>query len=609
MSRKIRLFNGIRSRFVVMFLLIVIIVTLVMGTVLSINMSNYYDNQFTDAMNRVFTDDFIYQAERDLEQTTDPVGGLNRRLQAYTPQLGIDSYCNYFILDSQTGEVLEASDMKKSNQVTNTSAMLQALNGEIGTHTTADYMEFAVPIGNYIVYIYDSKEETKAVMNEVFQLIIQSVLIGVGFSLILSFFLSQNITKPITVLTKRATAFAGGDFESKSEDNLAEEEEEKVSGVVLDNSEDEIDELSNTFEYMAERLKSTMDAMEAEKTKIQTILQNMEEGVIAFDDEGKVVLMNPSARRLLSIWKAETVEFDRLFSDFGIDVSVGNILYVQEKGMIRHKLRLNGLYLSLYFDRIEMEIRKLGIVVGISDITEGEQLDLSRREFVANVSHELRTPLTTIKAYTETVISGNFEDKEVSKRFLEVVVDEVDRMTRMVSDLLMLSQLDHGRMSLKITRVRLESLLKRVSYKMEMNAKEQKQTLKLTLRGEIPDIAGDSDKLEQVLTNILSNSIKYTQEGGRIDMIAGSMGSNVYIRIIDNGIGIAPEDQKHIFERFYRADKARTRTAGGTGLGLAIAAQIIELHNGKITLASELGRGTEVSVLLPIDNFKPHPEK
>lgn len=588
-----------------MFLLIVVIVTLMMGTVLSINMSNYYDDQFTDAMNRVFTDDFIYQAERDLEQTNDPVGGLSRRLGAYTPQLGIDSYCNYFILDANTGEVLGASDMKKSNQVSDTAVMLHALNGEKATDATADYMEFAVPIGEYIVYIYDSKEETKAVMNEVFWLIIQSMLIGIGFSLILSFFLSKNITKPITALTKRATAFAGGDFEPGPEEAAVEL---PVVPAEEAKPEDEIGELSNTFEYMAGRLKLTMDAIEAEKTKIQTILQNMEEGVIAFDDQGKVVLMNPSAKTLLSLWKEEAIEFDRLFSDFGVDISVGNILYVQEKGIIRRKLRLNGHYLSLYFDKIEMEIRKLGIVVGISDITEGEQLDIARREFVANVSHELRTPLTTIKAYTETVISGDFEDKDISKRFLEVVVDEVDRMTRMVSDLLMLSQLDHGRLSLKVTWVRLESLLKRVSYKMEINAKEQKQTLKLTLRGEIPNILGDSDKIEQVLTNILSNAIKYTQEGGHIDMIAGCMGANVYIRIIDNGIGIAPEDQKHLFERFYRADKARTRAAGGTGLGLAIAAQIVELHHGKITLASEPGRGTEVSIMLPLENFKPHQE-
>lgn len=609
MKRSIKLFNGIRSRFVVMFLLIVIIVTLLMGTVLSINMSNYYDKQFTDAMERVFTDDFIYQAERDLEQTSDPVGGLDRRLGAYTPQLGIDSYCNYFILDAETGEVLEASDMKKSNQVSNTTVMLQALNGQKATDANADYMEFAAPIGDYIVYIYDSKEETKAVLNEVFRLILQSVLIGIGFSLILSFFLSKNITKPITALTKRATAFAGGNFDAKSEETLAGDEETTDADAGDGGAEDEIGELSNTFEYMAGRLKTTMDAIEAEKTKIQTILQNMEEGVIAFDDQGKVVLMNPSAKTLLSIWKEEQVEFDRLFSDLGVDVSVGNILYVQEKGIFRQKLRFNGHYLSLYFDKIEIEIRKLGIVVGISDITEGEQLDISRREFVANVSHELRTPLTTIKAYTETVISGKFEDKEISRRFLEVVVDEVDRMTRMVSDLLMLSQLDHGRMSLKVTQVRLESLLKRVAYKMEMNAKEQKQVLKLTLRGEIPNILGDSDKIEQVLTNILSNAIKYTQEGGHIDMIAGCMGSNVYIRIIDNGIGIAPEDQKHIFERFYRADKARTRAAGGTGLGLAIAAQIVELHHGKITLASEPGRGTEVSIVLPLENFKPHPEE
>ena len=567
-----------------MFLLIVLVVTVLMGTFLSISMSNFYDKQFSGAMSRVFTDDFIRQTERDMSLSQDPIQNLSQRLAAYTPQLGIDSYCNFFIIDPKSGKVLRGSDMTKTNQVKNTSVMLKALNGKSGGGATANELEYAVPIGDYIVYIYDSKEEARSVMSEVLKIIMQAVIVGIGISLIIGFFLSRNITKPISQLTKRATAFASGDFDKTDE---------------LIEAKDEIGELSKTFAYMSQQLQNTMNGLESEKTKMQTILKNMGEGVIAFDENGHIIHINPAAKLMLAICYEDSVAFDEFFADLGADINLGDILYMEEKRTLRKKMHFNGQYLSMYFAKIEIDYHKNpGVVVGISDITESEQLDISRREFVANVSHELRTPLTTIKAYTETVINGKFEDKTISFNFLGVVVDEVDRMTRMVQDLLLLSQLDHGNLSFKMTEVKLSSLIRRVAYKMEMNAKERKQTVRLSEQNDIPNIYGDSDKIEQVLTNIVSNSIKYTGEGGHIEIYAGTLRDKVYIKVVDNGIGISKEDQQRVFERFYRVDKARTRAAGGTGLGLAIAAQIVSLHERfialrwtRVRLASRRGNG------------------
>ncbi len=579
-------FWGIQSKLVIIFLLIVLVVTTLMGTFLAIRMSNYYDKQFSDAMNRVFTDDFIRQTERDMQLSQNPAQNLYDRLSAYIPQLGIDSYCNFFIVDRENGSVLKSSDMSKTYQVKNSDVMLQALNGKMASGATADSMEFAVPIDRYIVYIFDSKEQIKSVMSEVLKIILQAIVVGVGISIILGFFLSRTITKPIALLTKRARAVASGDF-SKGGEFIA--------------SRDEIGELSRTFSHMSTRLKNTMHGLKSEKAKMQTILKNMGEGVIAFDDSGHIIHINPAAKSMLSICNEEIVEFDELMRGIGLNVNLGDILYWEGKQTLRKKLHFNRQYLRIYFARIEIDYhKKYGVVVGISDITESEQLDLSRREFVANVSHELRTPLTTIKAYTETVIGSHYEDPDLCNNFLGVVVDEVDRMTRIVQDLLLLSQLDHGNMACKMGVVKFSNLLKRVSYKMEITAREKKQVVKLVPQTELPDIDGDSDKIEQVLTNIISNAIKYTPEGGHIMIYAGAFRESVYVKVVDDGIGISKEDQKRIFERFYRVDKARTRAAGGTGLGLAIASQIVQLHGGNIKINSDIGAGTEVVLTLPV---------
>ena len=223
---------------------------------------------------------------------------------------------------------------------------------------------------------------------------------------------------------------------------------------------------------------------------------------------------------------------------------------------------------------------------------------MSRREFVANVSHELRTPLTTIKSYSETIQA--YAASEEEKKFLDVIIREVDRMTRIVKDLLTLSSLDSNKFTANFEYCSLDELLREVVDKMSMDALRHKHIIEYFPSTSIPDIYADRDRIEQVITNIVSNAIKYTPDGGNIQMFAGCLYNEVYIKIKDNGIGINKEDLPRVFERFYRVDKARSREHGGTGLGLAIAKNFVELHGGTIKITSKAGKGTEVLIKLPI---------
>ena len=222
-----------------------------------------------------------------------------------------------------------------------------------------------------------------------------------------------------------------------------------------------------------------------------------------------------------------------------------------------------------------------------------------RKEFVANVSHELKTPITTIKSYAETLMDGDITDKELSSQFLSVIDNECDRMARIVKDLLQLSNLDYNKTKWKKESISIKELLKHACMKMNLAAKEKGHHIELNIEENIPDIVADKDGIEQVILNIISNSIKYTEDNGIIEINNYEAEGDVVISIKDNGIGIPQMDQKRIFERFYRVEKGRSRDLGGTGLGLSIAKEIIEAHNGNIVLNSEPNIGTEVIIKLP----------
>ena len=234
-------------------------------------------------------------------------------------------------------------------------------------------------------------------------------------------------------------------------------------------------------------------------------------------------------------------------------------------------------------------------------LEELKKAEVVRREFVANVSHEMRTPLTSIRTYAETISETQDMQHDTKEEFLRVIINESDRMAKIVQDLLELSRFDSGTSVLSIERFSIERSVRDVYAAIALEAKKRNQELNLELEWKLPEIKGDHARIEQVLMNIISNALKYTPDGGKIDISGGSSEKDVWIKIEDTGVGIPQEDLTRVFDRFYRVDKARTRESGGTGLGLSIAKEIITKHGGEIDINSTLGEGTTITVTLPIE--------
>ena len=242
----------------------------------------------------------------------------------------------------------------------------------------------------------------------------------------------------------------------------------------------------------------------------------------------------------------------------------------------------------------------------LHDITAQRRTEEMRKEFVANVSHELRTPLTNVRSYAETIRDNEDLPREMENSFLDIVINETDRMTHIVQDLLVLSRLDSGRMDMKMAQFSFREAVESVCRAVELEAQRHQHTLVRRYSLTLPMIEGDRSRLEQVMMNVIGNAIKYTPDGGTISVDAGVSGKMVWMEVADNGIGIPKRDWERIFDRFYRVDKARSRESGGTGLGLSIAREIVLRHGGTIKLVDHDGPGTVVRITLPIMQEEKH---
>ena len=326
----------------------------------------------------------------------------------------------------------------------------------------------------------------------------------------------------------------------------------------------------------------------------------MTDAVLAYDNTGALIHINPAGENLLGEHKEKT--FDEFFDMLGANISLYRILYIDASESVERDIEFKGKSLKAFFAPFNTE-RSLtaGVVVVFQDITRRQMLDNARREFVANVSHELRTPLTTIKTYAETISDMGGENVDDSVlHFVNVIENEADRMTRLVKDLLTLSQLDSSKVIERRKKFDLAQLVSSVAEKLSITAKNSGHRIRTDINMSSPICFGEPDAIEQVITNIISNSIKYTPGGGKIDISCYGDFSRAYIMVRDNGIGIPKSDLPRIFERFYRVDKARSRQSGGTGLGLAIAKEIILRHDGTIEIESPEQKGTIVKITLPL---------
>ena len=409
----------------------------------------------------------------------------------------------------------------------------------------------------------------------------------VGFCLIATVvfgFITAKVTKPINKLISSAKRIAAG-----------EEVEIKKVGQKEDK---QVNELVDAFGLMTSELKENLNEVSRQKNQIETILLHMTDGIIAFNMEGKIILVNPAATRLLRIMPEEET-FEKIFEKLNIEINMEKIIYLDNWTSSEERVTLGDTNINLFFAPLKNENETpAGVMVVIQDITEHVKLDNMRKEFVADVSHELKTPITSIMGYADTLLEGEY-DKQTQDKFLSVIASEARRMAKLVTDLLALSRFDNNQIKQEKEEFDLGELVKKCQERVQPQIKQKRHQVECFVTANVPPVYADKDGISRVILNVLTNSIKYTGEEGHIKIYVGFVFNDAYIKVIDNGLGIPEEDLSRIFERFYRVDKARTREMGGTGLGLSIAKEILDRNGGSIDIKSEQGQGTEVVIRIP----------
>ena len=359
----------------------------------------------------------------------------------------------------------------------------------------------------------------------------------------------------------------------------------------------------DTLGLMTTELKDKLSEVSTQKNQIETILLHMTDGIIAFNRQGEIILINPAAKKLLSIGPEDN-NFEDIFKKFNLNINMEKIIYLENWTSTEQRIPVEDKYAKVIFAPFKNENeRPDGVIAVIQDITEHVKLDNMQKELVADVSHELKTPITSIMGYADTLLEGEY-DKETQDKFLNVIATEARRMAKLVTDLLTLSRYDNNKKITQKETFDLGDLVKKCQDKLAIEAKKKNHNVNCFVTADVPPVYADKYDIERVVLNILSNSIKYTKEGGEIKIYVGFVYNDAYIKVFDNGIGIPEEDLSRIFERFYRVDKARTREMGGTGLGLSIAKEILDKNGGSIDIKSVVGQGTEVVIKIPTKQEK-----
>ena len=603
------MYKNLHYKIILIFVVFTITLMTVIGAMLVSGAYSFYNNDFLEDMTDAFSysGTLVTELNAALEEEENPTERQKEILRSYSSQLGISKYRNYYILD-KNGMFLDGSDARLGAELEKTPNMISAMSGINGTEKQfwTDYIDYAFSLVNgdraCIVYVKDMQNEARSFTAMVFQIALQALFIGLAVAVLLSFFLSKAITSPIGRLTEGAQKIAHGEFENEIENR----------------SDDEIGVLTSAFNHMKNVLKDTLDEITGERQKFETLFIYLNEAVLAFDNAGRLIHINKTACALFHT-DGEGMFADGTYLTFPKMIKAFNVDYKEISD--QYKKNQNYMVRDVMFDEKALDVNlaefryfekneeKKGIMCVIHDNTSRYELDKSRREVVADISHELRTPLTGIKGALETVIEYPTLDGEIRDNFLHMAVEECDRMTRIVSDLLVLSRLDNKRTAWKLETFSPNRFLDHIYDVMTAEAKNRSHTFTRNYPENMPEITGDREKLQQVLINVVSNAMKYTADGGKIDISAAPSEKGIAICVSDNGMGIPKEDLSRLFERFYRVEKARSSDAGGSGLGLAIAKEILDAHGGEIRVESAVGKGTNMYIHLPYETLLKNEER
>jgi len=573
--------NSIKIKLIVIYAAVILIVMIVSGTVMLVDMRNM-------------------EIERTREQLSERARAIYVQIVQLYEREDFSRAAAWTLLGHREYEIQGMIMTERGIPIApepfvgmhiNNQAVMAAWASEIGFSVgrpgpdldgiDQQWISFAMPVShngeNFIVYTRISTMFMNESLSRVAFTLVIMVLISIVVTLIMWFFLANTITSPIVSLTRHAKAIASGDF----------------SGKISAKSNDEIGQLIVDFNHMQQELSGSLINITSERNKREAILQNTSHGVLAYDAAGSLTHANNASIELLPKVEIKKLGLQDILTFLGLDPQEVYSLKPEEIREIT--FQDNDYFILACVTSYASGPGSVdGYIIVLQDVSRQMKLENMRKEFVANVSHELRTPLTSIRTYAETLIEGALDDRETATNFLKVIDEEAQRMTLLVSDLLELSRIDSKQSALEMDVIDLVALLRLAVRQSQVLASTKSQTIEIEASSTPCFIEANASRINQVVTNILTNAIKYSPENTTISVTMEIADKYFNIFVKDQGMGIPEENLPRIFERFYRVDKARARAMGGTGLGLAIVKEIMVEHGGQVDISSRLGEGTTI---------------
>lgn len=599
--QKVGFFRSIHVKFVLIYVMLILIAMEIIGLYFARELEQTLKTNFTTSItDKMSLVEFNVREEMMKKRAADDPMSLEKSLQAVLSGFKSEDINEVRVINagniilatsalnniSMVGQRSADDVVRKSNA---SKALYEIINLDRKTRKRILVRATPIVVGDEvkgILYLEANIEKVFKQIDEVNRILAGGVAVSLSITIILGILIAQTMTRPISDMRRQAQAMAKGNFSRKV----------RVYG------NDEMGQLAIAFNHLTNQLQESQSSTESERRKLASVLENMTDGVIATDRKGRVSLINDSALVMLRLTR-DLVLNRPISSILGLEQEYAfeDLIQVKESVALDFSTEDQPYILRANFSVTQRETGFVnGLIVVLHDNTEQEKIDIERREFVSNVSHELRTPLTTMRSYLEALADGAWKNEEIAPSFLHVTQTETERMIRLVNDLLKLSRMDSRDYDLNKEWVEFNYFFKSIIDRFEFSKSQEVQFICLLSSSEL-FVEIDTDKMTQVLDNVISNALKYSPDGGDIRFGITVSDEIIKVMISDDGMGIPQSNVKRIFDRFYRADRARSRAMGGTGLGLAIAREMIMAHGGEIWAESEEGKGTTIFFTLPFE--------
>ncbi|GAA6113555.1 MAG: cell wall metabolism sensor histidine kinase WalK [Apilactobacillus sp.] len=608
MNSKIKYFQSIHFKIALVLALILLVTLEIVGAVFV----NQLENKNMAAFKKQVQVPTYVNTTLTNELSSSNTSKANIRIKSLLSNIDSNNYTEIKVIDAKntirgTNELGDQSSVGQKNFRTDIkNAILTRRSSSSITSNSGDNSRYYTVITPLIkssnnelvgiVYIHANLNTVYNEINQITVIYVAAAIVAILAGLLISIVISKAITKPIDEMKKQTLQIARGDY----------------SGQVHVYGRDELGQLANAVNNLSVKVEESQESTESERQRLDSVLTNMTDGVIATDRRGYIIIMNDEAASFLETNEEEALGNSILdILDIRKEYSLRDLIENPDETIIDRSDKDHDLILHAHFSLIQRDSGFVsGLVCVLHDVTEQQKIDNDRKEFVSNVSHELRTPLTSVHSYIEALQDGAWQDPEIAPNFLKVTQEETDRMIRMINDLLTLSRMDSGTQKIDKELVNITELFNYILNRFDMiiksdgnNEEKPNKHYRIERRFTKSDlwVEVDTDRFTQVIDNLMNNAIKYSPDGGVITCSLYKTKNSVILSVRDQGLGIPRSSIPHIFDRFYRVDKARSRAQGGTGLGLAISKEVVQALGGKIWVESTENRGSTFYISLPYE--------